>query len=809
MRILLIEDDEILSGVLVKTLTEQRYVLDVAEDGQLGLEYAQAGAYDLILLDVGLPHIDGISLCKQLRSEGCVTPLLLMTAGNAPEERIRGLDAGADDYLTKPLDLAELQARIRALLRRGEVTPTSILEIGQLRLDPVSCVVTCGGDILKLTPKEYSLLELFLRNPARVFSRGQIIEHLWSFEDPPLEDSVKAHIKGLRRKLKKAGAQDWIENVYGLGYKLKPPVSVSVSDTAAAQPDAKPDAKVASDAGAQTSTPKPAAEQSFNQAMEALWRQYKGLMQARLHLLTEAVSAIENTMLGDELRQQAGQAAHKLAGVLGMFNREAGTGLARQLETILLEQPTIIQLAKVPDLVRELAENLDLTALPLPATEPPLEERLLLIGADRSLGVELQQLTQTSNLGWFLAPTLAEAKNWLQTHAPEVVVFDLADIDRASTSQAGTGQAGTGQAGTGQAGTGQAGIDRAGTGQANIEQALPLLADLAARTPAIPTVVLTGEDNLSGRVQMAAVGAQVLTQPVSVAQTWAVANGLRLRRSRQTMHVLAIDDDPILLKALRPLIEPWGMRLTTSDQPLQFWQVLTDSQPDLLILDVEMPDFNGIELCQAVRSDPRWQDLPIVFLTSHTDAKTVQQIFTAGADDYVTKPLLGPELMTRITNRLERNRLLTALSSVDSKTGLANYPQSSQQLGQLIAQAKPFAIAVLHLEGLSDINLTYGHITGQQILQRWGSLLQAHLGTAALLGYWEEGDFMIVLSDLRKADAKEQLEPVLQLLRQQIFTAPDGQRLQANYRVGIAEYPGDAQTQQQLYQIAVKTSKVS
>ncbi|MEM9905273.1 MAG: response regulator [Cyanobacteria bacterium P01_D01_bin.44] len=765
MRILLIEDDEILSDVLVKTLTEQRYILDVAEDGQMGLEYAQAGAYDLILLDVGLPQLDGISLCQRLRSEGYATPILLMTARDVPEERIRGLDAGADDYLTKPLDLAELQARIRALLRRGEVTPTSILEIGQLRLDPVSCVVTYDGNPLKLTPKEYSLLEIFLRNPARVFSRGQIIEHLWSFEDPPLEDSVKAHIKGLRRKLKKAGAQDWIENVYGLGYKLRPPVSDSEPKS-----DTESRAAAVTEAGARAGLTSQTTESSFSQAMEALWGQYQGLMQARLELLTEAVSAIENTTLGDELRQQAGQAAHKLAGVLGMFNRDTGTQLARQLETSLLEQPTIIQLAKVPDLVHALAESLDLAPPPQTPAEMPLEERLLLISADNSLGVALQQLTQPSSLGWFLAPTLAAAKIWLQSHPPEMVILDLAD--------------------------------------AELPSALSLLADLAARTPVIPTLVLMAEDGLSGRVQMAAAGAQVLTRPVGAAQVWAAANALR-QQSGQTLHVLAIDDDPILLKALRPLVEPWGMRLTTSDQPVHFWQVLTEAQPDLLILDVEMPDFNGVELCQAVRSDPHWQDLPIVFLTAHTDAATVQQIFAAGADDYVTKPLLGPELMTRVTNRLERNRLLTTLSSVESKTGLLNYPQSSQRLGQLLAQKTPFAIAVLHLEALAEINLTYGHITGHQILQRWGSLLQSYLGTAELLGYWEDGDFILVLSHLRKADAKDQLEPVLQVLRQQIFTAPDGQRLQANYRMGLAEYPGDAQTPQQLYQIAVKTSKSS
>ena len=227
MRILLIEDDQVLSDILVQSLSSQHYAVDLVDNGQLGWEYAQEGPYDLIVLDVGLPELDGISLCQQLRSEGLATPILLMTAKDAPEERIRGLDAGADDYLTKPLDLGELQARVRALLRRGEVAQSPVIEMENLSLDPSSCQVTYAGKPLKLTPKEYNLMELFLRNPSRVFSRGQIVEHLWTFDDPPLEDSVKAHVKGLRRKLKAAGAVDWIENVYGLGYRLNPKIDAS------------------------------------------------------------------------------------------------------------------------------------------------------------------------------------------------------------------------------------------------------------------------------------------------------------------------------------------------------------------------------------------------------------------------------------------------------------------------------------------------------------------------------------------------------------------------------------------------------
>jgi len=223
MRILLIEDDELIAQQLVPKLThQQNYTIDVATDGQTGLGQAEAFLYDLILLDVILPKIDGITICRRLRSQGIKTPILLLTAQDNSTNKVMGLDAGADDYLTKPFDLQELSARIRALLRRGDTGATPIFSWGDLSLDPSTCEVTYQKRLISLTPKEYSLLELFLRNKQRVFSRSVILDRLWSFEEFPGEETVTAHIKGLRHKLKKAGLKDNpIETIYGIGYRLK------------------------------------------------------------------------------------------------------------------------------------------------------------------------------------------------------------------------------------------------------------------------------------------------------------------------------------------------------------------------------------------------------------------------------------------------------------------------------------------------------------------------------------------------------------------------------------------------------------
>jgi DNA-binding response OmpR family regulator len=223
MKILLVEDDERIADALAEDLTDQNYVIDVAYEGNSAWDLVDAYTYDLILLDVMLPDIDGVTLCRKIRSQNCATPILMLTAKDTISDRVLGLDAGADDYLVKPFDLTELLARIRSLLRRsgGNALPT-IYELGQLRLDPSTCEVTYGKKILSLTPKEYGLLELFLRNGRRVFSSSQILERLWSLEEPPAEETVRTHIKGLRQKLKAVGAPaDLIETVHGLGYRLK------------------------------------------------------------------------------------------------------------------------------------------------------------------------------------------------------------------------------------------------------------------------------------------------------------------------------------------------------------------------------------------------------------------------------------------------------------------------------------------------------------------------------------------------------------------------------------------------------------
>jgi two-component system, OmpR family, response regulator QseB len=222
MRILLVEDDDRIAAPLAEDLRHQNHGVDIARDGIEGWECAQAAPYDLILLDLMLPQLDGVELCKRLRQAGISAFVIMLTARDTTSDKIIGLDAGADDYLVKPFELEELAARIRALSRRSPDIKQSLLTHGELYLNPASCEVTYQGKMLNLTPKEYMILELFLRNPTQVLTRSSILDKLWEFDQISGEQTIKTHLTNLRRKLREVGCmEDCIETVYGIGYKLR------------------------------------------------------------------------------------------------------------------------------------------------------------------------------------------------------------------------------------------------------------------------------------------------------------------------------------------------------------------------------------------------------------------------------------------------------------------------------------------------------------------------------------------------------------------------------------------------------------
>ena len=221
MRILLVEDDADLAQFIRKGLKEERYAVDVASNGEQGFELGIANPYYLIILDIMLPVLDGLSLCRRLRSTGVTAPVLLLTARDTVQDKVSGLDLGADDYLTKPFAFAELLARARALLRRGGPQLQARLTAADLELDPATHRVCRGGNEIALTNKEYALLEFLLRNKNRVLTRTAIIEHVWDISYDPMTNIVDAHIRSLRAKMDRDFSPALITTVRGAGYMLE------------------------------------------------------------------------------------------------------------------------------------------------------------------------------------------------------------------------------------------------------------------------------------------------------------------------------------------------------------------------------------------------------------------------------------------------------------------------------------------------------------------------------------------------------------------------------------------------------------
>jgi DNA-binding response OmpR family regulator/HPt (histidine-containing phosphotransfer) domain-containing protein len=504
MKILLVEDDECMTSALLESLNAHHYSVNATQDGQAGLDLAKAFSYDVILLDVVLPGLDGLSLCRQLRAQGCQTPILMLSAKNQSCDRVVGLEAGADDYLVKPFEFSEVIARVQALLRRGRETAPTIFAWGDLCLNSQSQEMTYKGQPIYLTPKEYGLLELFLRNPHQLFTRSAILDHLWSLGKCPTEEAVNTHIKVLRQKLAAVGlTAQVIKTVHGLGYRLAPapdslPAAQNVQALKMQDPSPSKHASALSEAAQpQTEEAKVAA------SIAKVWDIFKTHWQDQLSLLHQASEQLATTHSLDEvLRKQAIVVAHRLVGALGTFGRPEGTDVARRIETLLnnkneLNPQTALQLSTLVESLRRIVED------PYPKSKS----------------------------------------------------FD----------------------------------------------SLP---------------------------------------PFS---------GSRGK-------VMVVDDDPQLLAVLPKILEPLGLQVTTLDNPQNLWEMMETALPNLLILDIEMPYFSGIDLCQMIRSNERWGEIPILFLTAHASLQFQNRAFIAGADDYVVKPVVPSELTARVLNRLERVR---------------------------------------------------------------------------------------------------------------------------------------------------------
>ncbi|BAY26396.1 multi-component transcriptional regulator [Calothrix sp. NIES-2100] len=614
MKILLIEDDKQITSMLSEAFSTLNYQLETINDGQTGLELLKTFEYDLLILDLMLPRLDGISLCRQIRLLGYQIPILMLTANQDISARVTGLEAGADDYLIKPFELSELIARIRALMRRLNTNLAKVLVWENLQLDPNIKEVTYGGKRLHLTPKEYGLLELFLENPRRIFSRSVLLDRIWSADEFPGEEAVTTHIKGLRQKLKAVGmTADLIETVYGLGYRLK-------------EEQKKPDQKT------NLSPELLRTEQAQAKIMAVVAKmrdEFKQSMSEKYDLLEQAIAQLSSKTPDKSILKQAQAEAHRLAGSLGCYGYLDGSKVAREMEHLLDKhtspnQGMALQLAELVKLLKQTL--LHAPSSPAnPSKSQVTSAKLLIVDDDTTL---TERIKLEAILWGFQVEVAAEpktARTIIALNPPEVILLDLSFPEEE-------------------------------------ENGFTLLSELTQNHAHIPVIVFTNSNQLPNRVEAARLGAHsFLNKTMSAVEVVTAVNTALNQQTTTDAKILVVDDDALVLHQVTTLLSPWGLQVTPLQESQRFWEVLESTKPDLLILDIEMPGFNGIELCQVIRNDCYWSRLPILFLSAHFEPEILYKVYAVGADDYIRKPIVEPELVARILNRLERTNLTKKL----------------------------------------------------------------------------------------------------------------------------------------------------
>ncbi len=510
-------------------------------------------------------------------------------------------------------------------------------------------------------------------------------------------------------------------------------------------------------------------------ALATLWAQHEKAILERVGVLERAVAALARGVLDEGLRAEAEREAHKLAGTLGTFGFAKGSQCAHEVEMIF-EGPAALGPARVPalsELMVELRSELSARPVHRPTTtatrrweEPPL---ILVVDDDADLAGRLAAEAVRRGMRAQVALTPAEGRELATRERPDVVLLDLSFGN--------------------------------GTGSA-----YELLAELSGWAPAVPVLVFTVLNGFTDRMEVARRGAKGFLQKSLPPSEALDQVGHVLEQSRSTgTRLLTVDDDPVILDTVRALMEPQGLEVTTLADPMRFWDELERVSPALILLDVDMPGASGIELCRVLRNDPRWATVPVLFLTSRRDPETVQEVFAAGADDYLLKPIIAAELVTRIKNRLDRFRLHQALAETDGLTGVANRRTSREALGQLTRLAgrfnQPLCLVELDLDRFKQVNDRYGHAAGDAVLRRLGELLLRSFRGDDVVSRWGGEEFVIGMYGMTRWDGGQRVAELLESFRAEEFHAGD-ERFRVSFSAGVSQYPEDGLDVEALYHAA-------
>jgi diguanylate cyclase (GGDEF)-like protein len=494
--------------------------------------------------------------------------------------------------------------------------------------------------------------------------------------------------------------------------------------------------------------------------LRRVWDEHRAGMLEQLRLIERAVVAAGKDELYLQLRGDARRTAHMVGGSTAMFGFTGASQAACELESELAgaaRAPLMASLvatvrggleaeAVLPRAARAARAERDRPAVLVVSEDPALNDRILAASCSR----EMSCTTVTSS---------HEARLVCARSAPALVLLDLAVGPEAMTDT------------------------------------YALLSELSAIAPPVPVLVLTGSGAFTDRIEAARGGSRAfLARSLAADDTLRAAEQLLARGRLAATRVLIVDDDPATLDAMRVLLSSADLAVFTLADPLCFWERLEQVDPELLILDVNMPGANGLELCRTVRNDPRWSGLAVIFATWEADAATVERVFNAGADDYVAKPIVGPELLARVANRLERVRLYRAQAQTDGLTGLPNRVTSEESLKRLAllsdGASEPLSIAMLDVDRFKLVNDTHSHSAGDRVLRRVGEYLRHEFRGEDVAGRWGGEEFIVGVHGASRDTATRRLTDMLERFAREEFPCRGG-TFKVSFSAGVAEYPLD------------------
>lgn len=501
--------------------------------------------------------------------------------------------------------------------------------------------------------------------------------------------------------------------------------------------------------------------------LAAIWEKYRPSIEEQVRTIENAAVACLEGALSPEARREAERAAHKLAGAAGTFGFARASELARDAEHLLVSSselggPEVLRLSEIAvSLAEEIAGAASLgppKATPSAASVTSTGRTIVIIEPDDDLRRRLSLEAESRGEEVSSAGSLTEGRALASSPGVAVVIIDPAVPE-------------------------------------GIEAGLAFVSEPSSWNPPVPVVVLSEAEGLATRVEAARRNAGLyLQKPVSPKRAMDAIFRAIEPRGAQAAKILIVDDAPEILDAVSALLTGKGFKVATLDDPLRFWTVLQEVEPDLLLLDVDMPHVTGLELCRVVRNDERWSNLPIIFLTSHRDSETIAEVFASGADDFVSKPLIETEFLVRITNRLERIRLVRDLVETDQLTGLMNRQRSAQAIEQMIAlsmsSGTEVVLALVDVDQLRNINAAAGFAEGDRMLKQLGSLIQGQLGGEDVAGRWAGEEFVVAMHDASRDEALRMLDSVLNALRSSADLMAEVD-VSPSFSAGVAVAPSD------------------